>query len=170
MRLVTNLEVNENMKAEELKYTISRLEDTDNIPFDLLLLADPSRKTIGDYLSRGICYVCKTETDEIVGVYVLIKTRPNTMELVNVAVKESMQGKGIGKKLVLHAISVAKKEGAKTLEIGTGNSSIQQLALYQKCGFRIVGVDRDFFVRHYDEEIVENGIVCRDMIRLSMDL
>ena len=156
------------MKIEELKYNIYKLDDKDPIPFELLLLADPSRNSIDDYLHRGICFICKT--DEIVGVYVLIKTRPNTMELVNIAVKENMQGKGIGKELILHAISMAKKEGTKTLEIGTGNSSLQQLALYQKCGFRITGVDKDFFTRHYDEEIVENGIICRDMIRLSMDL
>lgn len=63
-----------------------------------------------------------------------------------------------------------KKNGYKTIEIGTGNSSIGQLVLYQKCGFRITGVDIDFFVRHYQEEIFENGIQCRDMIRLSQDL
>ncbi|MSU00895.1 GNAT family N-acetyltransferase [Tissierella pigra] len=153
---------------EELKYNIYKLDDKDPIPFELLLLADPSKNVIEDYLYRGNCFVYKT--DEIVGVYVLIKTRPNTMELVNVAVKENMQGKGIGKKLVLHAIFMARKEGANTLEIGTGNSSLQQLGLYQKCGFRIIGVDKDFFTKHYEEEIMENGIVCRDMIRLSMDL
>lgn len=65
---------------------------------------------------------------------------------------------------------MARGQGAKTLEIGTGNSSLNQLGLYQKCGFRIIGVDKDFFTRHYEDEIVENGIICRDMIRLSMDL
>ncbi|MMZ68591.1 putative N-acetyltransferase YvbK [compost metagenome] len=84
--------------------------------------------------------------------------------------REDYQGKGIGRQLVEQAIAKAKEHNATTIEIGTGNSSIQQLALYQKCGFRITGVDRDFFVRHYDEEIYENGIHCRDMIRLSMDL
>jgi ribosomal protein S18 acetylase RimI-like enzyme len=81
-----------------------------------------------------------------------------------------MHGKGIGKQLVLHAIETARSRGNKTIEIGTGNSGIGQLALYQKCGFRIVGVDIDFFVRHYSEAIYENGIQCRDMIRLSKDL
>jgi len=70
----------------------------------------------------------------------------------------------------MDAIQVAKTKGYKTIEIGTGNSSLGQLALYQKCGFRIVGVDRDFFVRHYQDEIFENGIQCRDMVRLSQDL
>ncbi|MFT6735800.1 MAG: hypothetical protein ACJAS9_004014, partial [Polaribacter sp.] len=31
---------------------------------------------------------------------------------------------------------LAKQSGAKIIEVGTGNSSLSQLALYQKCGFR----------------------------------
>ncbi len=140
----------------------------DEIPYKLLLLADPSKEVIDDYINRGITYVY--EADEILGVYVLIQTRPLTLELVNLAVSEKAQGLGIGKELVLHAIKIAKEQGVKTLEIGTGNSSLSQLALYQKCGFRITGVDRDFFLKHYKEEITENGIKCIDMIRLAVDL
>ncbi|MTI47940.1 MAG: GNAT family N-acetyltransferase [Firmicutes bacterium] len=147
---------------------MTKLESYDTPPYDLLLLADPSKDIIDEYLKRGICYVCKT--NEIVGVYVLLNTRPKTMELVNVGVREDMQRKGIGRILVQDAIRKAKESNMETLEIGTGNSSLGQLALYQKCGFRIVGVDKDFFIRHYDEEIIENGIKCVDMIRLSMDL
>ncbi|HEY8415097.1 MAG TPA: hypothetical protein VIK99_04920 [Thermaerobacter sp.] len=72
--------------------------------------------------------------------------------------------------LIGHAIETARQQGYKTIEIGTGNSSIGQLALYQKFGFRITGIDRDFFVRRYRKPIWENGIQCRDMIRLSQDL
>lgn len=46
--------------------------------------------------------------------------------------------------MLSHAIQIAKEMNIKTVEIGTGNSSVSQLALYQKYGFRIVGVDRDF--------------------------
>lgn len=99
-----------------------------------------------------------------------VPTRPDTIELVNIAVAEARQGQGLGKRLVLHAIEQAKLLGYRTLEIGTGNSSVGQLALYQKCGFRITGVDRDFFLRHYDEPIFENGIQVIDMVRLSQDL
>lgn len=106
----------------------------------------------------------------MVGVYVLLPTRPETAELVNIAVDEAYQGQGIGKQLVNHAIQEAKRLGYQTLEIGTGNSSIGQLALYQKCGFRITGIDRDFFIRHYSEAIYENGMQVVDMIRLSQDL
>ncbi|WP_429840868.1 GNAT family N-acetyltransferase [Brevibacillus sp. FIR094] len=148
---------------------IRKLAAQEQPPMDLLLLADPSVRLVKDYVQRGQCYVAVLE-DSIVGVYVLIPTRPDTIELVNVAVDEAQQGQGIGKKLVLHSIEVAKSLGYKTIEVGTGNSSVGQLALYQKCGFRMNWIDRDFFLRHYEEEIYENGIQVVDMIRLSQDI
>jgi ribosomal protein S18 acetylase RimI-like enzyme len=148
---------------------IRQLTSQEPPPYELLLLADPSRKLVDEYLSRGICYVA-TYQQEIVGVLVLIRTRPEMMEIVNVAVKEACQGRGIGKKLIYYAIEQARKLNIKTLEIGTGNPGAAQLMLYQKCGFRITWIDRDFFVRHYPEPIFENSIQCRDMIRMSMDI
>lgn len=121
------------------------------------------------YANRGECYVAEIE-EKVIGVYILLPARPGIVELANVAVAKKHQGKGFGKRLVLDAIRRAGKRGFKTIEVGTGNSSISQLALYQKCGFRISGVDRGFFVRHYAETIYENGIRCRDMVRLSLDL
>jgi ribosomal protein S18 acetylase RimI-like enzyme len=148
---------------------IRPLREGEHPPIDLLLLADPSEELVRSYIKRGQCWIAKVD-NEVVGVYVLLETRPETVELVNVAVREDMQGKGIGKKLVLHAVETARQLGFRTMELGTGNSSIGQLGLYQKCGFRIVGVDLDFFVRHYTQPIFENGIQCRDMIRLRRDL
>ena len=55
------------------------------------------------------------------------------------------------------------------VEIGTGNSSLDQLALYQKLGFRITGIVAGFFY-DYPKPIVENGIACRDMVRLRVEL
>lgn len=148
---------------------IRKLKAGEIPPMHLLLLADPSPKIVKDYISRGECFIAE-EGNQVMGIYVLLPTRPETVELVNVAVDEVYQGKGVGKQLVLDAVNTAKKNGYKTIEIGTGNSSIGQLALYQKCGFRITGVDLDFFTNHYAEEIIENGILCRDMIRLSQAL
>lgn len=138
-------------------------------PFELLLLADPSREQVEQYIANGECRVAEEE-GEIVGVYVLVKLGITTMEIINIAVDERIHGRGIGKKLMSDAIQTAKVLGCKFLEVGTGNSSIGQLAFYQKSGFRIDGVIKDFFVDHYEEEIMENGIQCRDMIRLSMEI
>lgn len=138
-------------------------------PYELLLMADPSIEMINKYLGKGECFVAE-KGGQIIGVYVLLPIDSDKVELINIAVSENYQGRGIGKQLVLDAINTARKKGFKTIEVGTGNSSIGQLALYQKCGFRITGIDFDFFTKNYPEEIYENGIQCRDMIRLSQEL
>lgn len=148
---------------------IRKLYRDEALPVDLLLLADPSEKLVREYARRGQCFVM-TIDESIIGAYILLETRPETIEIVNVAVKEVYQGQGYGKALIRHAIQTVKNEGYKTVEIGTGNSSVSQLILYQKCGFRITWVDRDFFLRHYDEPIFENDIQVVDMIRLAQDL
>ncbi|WP_059102937.1 GNAT family N-acetyltransferase [Shouchella shacheensis] len=148
---------------------IRALKNEETLPLDLLLLADPNEKLVREYAARGTCMVAEVD-GEVVGQYVLLPTRPGTVELASVAVTPREHGKGIGKALVRHAVSSARAMGFATIEVGTGNSGMGQLALYQKCGFRMVGIDVDFFVRHYDEEIVEDDIQCRDMIRLSQDL
>jgi ribosomal protein S18 acetylase RimI-like enzyme len=148
---------------------IRELRKDEELPLELLLLADPSEKPVREYVSRGKCFIMN-QNEIIVGTYVLIPTRPETVEIVNVAVRENYHGQGCGKQLVLHAIETAKHDGYKTIEIGTGNSGVVQLALYQKCGFRMTSIDRDFFVRHYDSPIFENGIQVIDMVRLSQDL
>jgi GNAT superfamily N-acetyltransferase len=148
---------------------IRKLGEGEQPPMELLLNADPSKQLVERYLQRGTSYVA-VDSGEIVGVYVLLPTRPATVELVNVSVREEHQGKGIGKQLVRHAVRQAREEGYQTIEVGTGNSSVDQLALYQKCGFRMVGIDRDFFLRHYEEPLFENGIQVTDMVRLSQDL
>jgi len=148
---------------------IKKLNKGDTIPFELLYLADPSEEAVKDYLERGECYVAYLD-NEIIGECVLLPTRPFTVELVNLAIKEDYQNKGYGKQLIAHVVSVAKTEGYKVLEVGTGDAGIGQLALYQKCGFTIASVDYNFFKKHYSEPIFENGIECRHMIRLTMDL
>ncbi len=149
--------------------TIRKLESNESPPMNLLLLADPSERLVRQYIQRGQCFVAERE-GRVVGVYVLLPTRPETVELVNVAVEQSLHGQGIGKQMVNHAVQTARQLGFATIEVGTGSTGAHQLILYQKCGFRMISIDRDFFIRHYDEEIYENGMRLYDMVRLSQDL
>jgi ribosomal protein S18 acetylase RimI-like enzyme len=146
---------------------IRRLETNEKMPWELLLMADPSKEAIEKYLPISEVFIALLD-NELIGAYVLANISPDVIELKNIAVYGKYQGKGFGKKLVLDAISKAKDKGVKRMEVGTGNSSLHQLALYQKCGFGIVGIEKDFFVKNYKEEIIENGIRCVDMIRLAI--
>lgn len=150
---------------------IKRCINDEDLPWELLLLADPTKERVDEYVKRGECYVAAEDDDGSVnGTYTLLFHHDNSVEIINIAVKNNMQGKGIGKTLVLDIIDRCKRRQVHLLEVGTGNSSIDQLAFYQKCGFRITGVEKDLFTKQYSEPIEENGIRCRDMIRLSMDL
>ncbi|MFB9329825.1 GNAT family N-acetyltransferase [Paenibacillus aurantiacus] len=152
---------------EALRIRPLRAEETP--PYELLLLADPSKPLVDAYLSAGTCHVAELG-GETIGVFVLLEKHAGTLEIMNIAVAERYQGRGFGQALLAEAVEEARRRGAVFMEIGTGNSGFQQLYLYQKCGFRMVAIDHDFFVRNYEEPIVENGIPCRDMVRLRMAL
>ena len=146
---------------------VRKLDPLEDLPFHLLLLADPSIDLVTEYARRGDCFI--TELDgKTIGTYVLLPTRPGTAELVNVAVDEAYRNRGLGKQLVLHAIDEARTREYKTIEIGTSTTSKLQIALYRKCGFHITYIDEGFFIRHYDEPIFENGLRVQDMVRMAL--
>jgi ribosomal protein S18 acetylase RimI-like enzyme len=139
----------------------------ETIPKDLLLLSDPSEEVIAEYIDASVQFAAHLD-GRIVGALLLLKTRPGTMEIMNVSVYEEYQNKGVGRQLINKAIQFARGSGIKTLEIGTGNPGVIQMLLYQKCGFRIIGVEPDYFRKNHAQRIFENGIECRDMIRMRM--
>lgn len=148
---------------------IRELLKTEAIPYNLLLIADPSKNNIDNYLSDSLTYtaVCSGQT---IGCYVLYPLDTETIEIKNIAVEEKYHGKGLGTILLHDAIDKATSNGFKKIIIGTGNSSIGQLYLYQKVGFRITEIKKNFFTENYNEPITENGIECKDMIVLTREL
>lgn len=134
----------------------------------LLLLADPSEELVRGYASPQNTVGAMLEGEPI-GVYVLIDKGDQLMELKNIAVRADWQGKGLGKILIGHALERAGDMGARRMEVGTGNSSLNQIAFYEKAGFKRDCVDEGFFLRNYAEPIFENGIQCTDMIYLTME-
>lgn len=148
---------------------IRKLAKSDPIPYHLLLMADPSKKIIDTYIFNSDVYVSENSA-LITGCYVLYQIDNEVMEIKNIVVDEASQGKGLGTRLLHDAIGRAKSTGCKRVIIGTGNSSVGQLYLYQKVGFRITGINPNFFSHHYPETIMENGIECRDRIILTKEL
>lgn len=135
-------------------------------PFlELLLLADPSEELVRGYANPSNT-VGATLDGAPIGVYVLLDKGDQLMELKNIAVHPEWQGKGLGKILITHAMERAGDRGARRMEVGTGNSSLDQIAFYEKAGFTRDRVDKGFFLRNYAEPIFENGMHCTDMIYL----
>jgi len=141
----------------------------EEIPWELLLDADPSRVRVENYLTQPLTRIAKYD-DVIIGVYVLARHDAMTFELMNIAVADAYRGSGLGRRLLGHSIGLAESQGARVIEVGTGNSSFPAMRFYQRAGFRIVGVVPNYFIDNYDEPIVEDGIRCVDMIRLRLVL
>ena len=138
-------------------------------PWPLLLLADPCRAQIERYLPQSRVLALR-DGESVRGVLTLTARSWGVVEITNLAVEEEWQGRGLARRLLTAAIDAARAIGALRLDIATGNSSLTQLGLYQRMGFRIASVEHDYFSLNYPEPMIENGIRCRDRLRLDMVL
>lgn len=138
----------------------------ENAPIELLLLADPSEDKIRSYLCESKCFVVSTGA-VVVGACVVQPHDADTYELMSIAVHPDHQNCGYGTALLKWVIDFYRISGARQLEVGTGTFGYQ-LAYYQRQGFRVSSIDRDFFVNNYPEPIFEDGIQLFDMLRLTL--
>lgn len=137
--------------------------------WSLLLLADPSKEMVDKYIQMSEIYELLNQ-NLLVGIIVLVENSNEEIEIKNIAIDPAYQGKGLGKHLIHFGINESKKLGYSRISICTGNSSTHQLALYKKCGFQLSTIFHDFFIQNYEEEIWENGIQCKDLIKLEQKL
>ena len=131
----------------------------------LLLLADEQEDMIDRYLERGTMYVL--EDGEVKAECVVADEGDGVLELKNIAVLPSFQGKGYGKQLV--GFWQEKLQGKGILQVGTGETP-KTMGFYMACGFQFSHRITDFFVHHYDHPIVEDGILLKDMVYFSYKL
>lgn len=138
----------------------------------LLLLADESEKQVRSYLQEGILYVLPDALGAPLGTVLVLSHANGTAELKAVAVVPEHQGRGIGKQLLRLVLAELRTSGVRRVIVGTGNSSIGQIAFYQKAGFRLWHIERDVFTpeRGYPPSLEENGIRLRDMVWLDQAL
>ena len=127
------------------------------IPFHLLLAADPSEKLINRYLKNSKVFVGLLESI-IIAVYVLshFPSGPSPSQSQNP---------------LAHRRGIHRHDpNFSSICIGTSNASIGQLYLYQKQGFEIFKIEKKFFLKNYNQEIFENGIQCKHMLYLEKSL
>lgn len=133
---------------------------------ELLLLADPSEDKVRSYLPRSKCFVASS-SGIVIGACVVQPLGTGTHELMSIAVHPDHQRCGYGTALLKWVIDFFRTAGASQIEVGTGTFGYQ-LAFYQRHGFRVTGIDHDFFVNNYREPVFEDGIRLFDMLRLTL--
>ncbi|MDP4550121.1 GNAT family N-acetyltransferase [Alkalihalobacillus macyae] len=91
------------------------------------------------------------------------------VELKNIALKPEFRGRGLGKFVITEVFNRYKRKEINKIIVGTANSSIGNLVFYQKVGFRMSEIKKDFF-KEYPEPIYENGLRALDMVMFEKDV
>jgi ribosomal protein S18 acetylase RimI-like enzyme len=138
----------------------------------LFHLADDSADEVLGYYQTGTLFALDTYDGRPVGIVLAIDEPDGSVELKAVAVDEARHGQGVGTRLLLGVLEALRARGVRRVVVGTSSSGIGQLAYYQKAGFRLASIERDFFHpdRGYPEGLRENGIPVRDMVWMDQEL
>jgi ribosomal protein S18 acetylase RimI-like enzyme len=138
----------------------------------LFLLADESLQQVRSYMQRGDLYAYVGDDSRAIGIVLTIPAKERGVELVSVAVESSQQSRGIGRRMLAAVLDDLRRRGVPRAVLGTANAGIRQLAFYQKAGFRLLRIERDFFspARGYPAVIEDNGIRLRDMVWMDLEL
>ncbi len=116
---------------------------------------------------RHTAYLIKHQAESVGAL--LIDWQTEHSEIVYIALAESARGRGLGKAVIAHVITEARRRGVRALLVGTANSSLDNLAFYQKCGFRFDSIRRDYF-SDLDPPVFEHGIRMVDLVMLRHTL
>lgn len=98
---------------------------------------------------------------------VVIYWHDDESEIIYIATAEALRGQGYGKAIVRAIVEEAGKRGVEAIYVGTANAGLDNIAFYQKCGFRMDSVRKDYF-NYFSSPVYENGIQIRDMLMLKL--
>jgi predicted GNAT family N-acyltransferase len=84
---------------------------------------------------EDIHFACYSERSEMLGCLILTKVDEHTLKMRQVAVKEKLQGAGVGKALVEASEAYAQINNFTTIELNARNNAIP---FYERLGYEIV--------------------------------
>ena len=138
----------------------------------LFELAEDSAAELDAYLHSGRVLVARSGP-RIVGHLQLTGTgQPGQAEVKNMAVRADQQGQGLGRRLMLAALTLLAAEGVTTVRVATAAADLGNLRFYQRQGFRMHSIERDAFTESsgYPPGSQVAGIPLRDRVWLDIQL
>ncbi|SRR6266508_3687229 len=146
----------------------ARLDEIESL-IPLLLQAEESEWALRWSLANLSDVVYRMDNEgELVGAATM-QWRGDPCEIMELAIVPERHGQGLGKQFVAWLVDEARRRGKHRLIVGTANSSISNIAFYQRCGLRMDHIRHDYFW-YYREPHYENGIQMRDMLVFRYDL
>jgi len=107
--------------------------------------------------------------DSRVGAMIVRWMSGHESEIIYMATVAVLRGQGYGKAVMQAILDEARQRSVESICVGTANSSLSNIAFYQKCGFRIDSVRKNYF-DYFSAAVYENGIQIRDMLVLRFVL
>ncbi|MFT4037991.1 MAG: GNAT family N-acetyltransferase [Thermomicrobiales bacterium] len=160
--------MDESLRTERLQ------PGADREPYVPLLLLADEPEPLRAYLQEGDLYVLRAADGAPLGVTLVLPHGEDgdEAELKAVAVDASTHGRGLGQRMLRGVLDDLAARGVTRVIVGTSNAGIGQIAFYQKAGFRILCIERDFFSpeKGYDPAERENGLAHRDMVWFDQHL
>ncbi len=135
-------------------------------------LAEDSPSQLDAYLHDGRVLVAVAGDEVLAHLQLTTTTTPDALEVKNMAVVEAHRRQGLGRRLMDAAATLARAEGRRVLLVATAAADVDNLAFYQRLGFRMRSVERDAFgpATGYPEGLLVDGIELRDRVWLDLDL
>lgn len=112
------------------------------------------RPTFETLLGRRDSDLIAAESVDGLAGYAVVWTIADQAELGNVAVVGEVRGRGIGRLLVRAALDRATARGAEDCFLEVRASNLAAQALYESCGFEVIGRRRRYYRRPIEDALV----------------
>ena len=120
-----------------------------------LCFADPwSEKSIASELdNQWALWLVALERDEVVG-YIGSQTAVDETDVMNVAVHPDQRRKGIAEALIEMLTKQLQEQGSHALMLEVRASNAPAIALYEKIGFRQVGLRKNYYRNPKEDALI----------------
>lgn len=146
--------------------TLTQINTNKKQYLELLLLADEQESMIDRYLERGDMFVLKD--NGVKAICVVTNEGGGVCELKNIAVTPDFQRQGYGKRLINHLFDYYSGKYNQMI-VGTGDVP-RTIGFYKSCGFEYSHRIENFFTDNYDHQMIEDGVLLKDMIYLKREI
>lgn len=106
-----------------------------------------------DITGGGERYIAAVWGDELAGLGGYIPVYDEA-QITNLAVREDMRQKGVGKGILKALIALARNEGLKSVLLEVRSKNSIAISLYEKCGFKKTGTRKNYYRSPDDDAIL----------------
>ncbi len=140
--------------------TYADVEPVAAIEADLHPIDAWSREAFADAVSDARTYLCRVAIDAAVGLlgYAVVSVAADQSDLQNLTVHAEHQRRGIGRRLLVDAMALARQRGAQEVFLEVRHDNAAAVALYEAYGFEVVGRRRSYYARGVDAFVMRTRL------------